>query len=128
LGPWPIVDNRMLTLFWAGISSHISQTTGCSSSLGDKISVPHPRKEAHFFLLRHWDLNSGPSPWTTPPALSLWSVFWDRVSWNYLHGLSSNEPPALSLLSGWDYRREPLGPGTISFFFSKNQLSEPWGS
>jgi hypothetical protein len=34
-------------------------------------------------------LNSGPLPWATPPALFLWRVFQDRVSWNYLPGLVS---------------------------------------
>jgi hypothetical protein len=31
------------------------------------------------YLLRFWGLNSGPSPWATPPALFLWRVFGDRV-------------------------------------------------
>jgi hypothetical protein len=25
--------------------------------------------------LRYWGLNSGPSPWATPPDLFLWGVF-----------------------------------------------------
>jgi hypothetical protein len=29
--------------------------------------------------LWYWGLNSGPSPWATPPALFLWRVFRDRV-------------------------------------------------
>jgi hypothetical protein len=33
-----------------------------------------------FFFLWYWGLNSGPTPWATPPALFLWTVFWDRVS------------------------------------------------
>jgi hypothetical protein len=33
-----------------------------------------------FSFLRYWGLNSGPTPWATPPALFLWRVFWDRVS------------------------------------------------
>jgi hypothetical protein len=32
------------------------------------------------FFFQYWSLNSGPSPWATPPALFLWRVFWDRVS------------------------------------------------
>jgi hypothetical protein len=32
-------------------------------------------------LFWYWALNSGPSPWATPPALFLWTFFWDRVSW-----------------------------------------------
>jgi hypothetical protein len=48
----------------------------------------------------YWGLNSGPSPWATPPALFLWRVFWDRVSRNYLLRLASNHnPPDLCLLS-----------------------------
>jgi hypothetical protein len=35
---------------------------------------------AFFFFLWYWGLNSRPSPWATPPALFLWSVFQDRVS------------------------------------------------
>jgi hypothetical protein len=31
-------------------------------------------------------LNSGPSPWATPPALFLWRIFWDRVSWTICLG------------------------------------------
>jgi hypothetical protein len=31
------------------------------------------------FSLRYSGLNSGPSPWATPPALFLWRVFQDRV-------------------------------------------------
>jgi hypothetical protein len=31
-------------------------------------------------------LNSGPSPWATPPVLFLWKVFWDRVSWTICPG------------------------------------------
>jgi hypothetical protein len=28
-----------------------------------------------FFFFQYWGLNSGPSPWATPPALFLWRVF-----------------------------------------------------
>jgi hypothetical protein len=31
-------------------------------------------------FLWYWGLNSGPSPWATPPVLFLWRVFRDRVS------------------------------------------------
>jgi hypothetical protein len=37
-------------------------------------------------FLQFWGLNSGPSPWATPPALFLWRVFWARVSQNYVLG------------------------------------------
>jgi hypothetical protein len=37
--------------------------------------------QVSFFFLRYWSLNSGPSPWTTPPALFLWRVFQDSVLW-----------------------------------------------
>jgi hypothetical protein len=33
-----------------------------------------------FSFLWYWSLNSGPSPWVTPPALFLWRVFQDRIS------------------------------------------------
>jgi hypothetical protein len=46
-----------------------------------------------------WDLNSGPSPWATLPALFCEGFFRDRVS-NYLPGLASKrDPPDLCLLS-----------------------------
>jgi hypothetical protein len=38
-------------------------------------------------------LNSGSSPWATPPALFLWRVFWGRISQNYLPGLALNRNP-----------------------------------
>jgi hypothetical protein len=31
-------------------------------------------------------LNSGPSPWATPPALFCDGYFWDRVSWSICLG------------------------------------------
>jgi hypothetical protein len=34
-----------------------------------------------FSFLWYWGLNSGSSPWATPPALFLWRDFQDRVSW-----------------------------------------------
>jgi hypothetical protein len=47
-----------------------------------------------FIYLRCWGLNSGPSPWATPPALVLWRVFLDRVSGNFLPGcLRARDPP-----------------------------------
>jgi hypothetical protein len=61
-----------------------------------------------FSFFWYWGLNSGPSPWATPPALFLWRVFQDRVSQNYLPRLTSNcYPPDLYHLSSYDYRREP---------------------
>jgi hypothetical protein len=39
-----------------------------------------PRAEAFFFFFQYWGLNSGTSPWVTPPALFLWRVFRDGVS------------------------------------------------
>jgi hypothetical protein len=39
------------------------------------------------FFLWYWALNSGPTPWATPPALfSLWRVFPDRVLWTICPG------------------------------------------
>jgi hypothetical protein len=32
------------------------------------------------FFLWYWDLNSGPTPWTTPPALFYDGFFWGRGS------------------------------------------------
>jgi hypothetical protein len=42
------------------------------------LSYPHWKR---FFFFRYWGLNLGPTPWATPPALFLWWIFWDRVSW-----------------------------------------------
>jgi hypothetical protein len=39
-----------------------------------------------FFFLVVWGLNSGPSPWITPPALFLWRCFRDRVLWTICPG------------------------------------------
>jgi hypothetical protein len=36
-------------------------------------------------LLRYWGLNSGPTPWATPPALCE-VFFWNRVSWTVYLG------------------------------------------
>jgi hypothetical protein len=36
--------------------------------------------------LQSCGLNSGPSPWDTPPALFLWRVFQDRVLWTICLG------------------------------------------
>jgi hypothetical protein len=36
--------------------------------------------------LWYWDLNSGSSPWATPPALFLWWVFQAMVSWTVCPG------------------------------------------
>jgi hypothetical protein len=30
-----------------------------------------------FLFLQFWDLNSGHTPWATPPAIFLWWIFWD---------------------------------------------------
>jgi hypothetical protein len=66
-----------------------------------------------FLFLQYWDLNSGPSPSATPPALFLGRFFFlNRVSQNYLPRLALNlDPPDLCLLSSYDYRREPPAPG-----------------
>jgi hypothetical protein len=42
--------------------------------------------EFFFVCVCYWGLNSGPSPWATPPALFLWRVFWDRVLWTICPG------------------------------------------
>jgi hypothetical protein len=39
-----------------------------------------------FLFLWCWGLNSGPSPWATPPALFLWRVLRDRVLWTICPG------------------------------------------
>jgi hypothetical protein len=38
------------------------------------------------FFLWYWGLNSGPTPWATPPALVCEGFFWDRVSWTICPG------------------------------------------
>jgi hypothetical protein len=38
------------------------------------------------FLFRYWGLNSGPSPWATPPALFCEGCFQVRVSWTICPG------------------------------------------
>jgi hypothetical protein len=66
------------------------------------------------FFLRYLGLNSGPSLWATPPALLLWRVFWDKVSQNYLPGLSSNLDPSdltswVARISGVNHQRPASG-------------------
>jgi hypothetical protein len=39
------------------------------------------------FFLQYWDLNSGPTPWATPPALFCDGFFQDRVSGTISPGL-----------------------------------------
>jgi hypothetical protein len=39
-----------------------------------------------FFFLPDWGLNSGPTPWATPPVLFFDVFFWDRVSWTICPG------------------------------------------
>jgi hypothetical protein len=39
-----------------------------------------------FFFFCYWDLNSGPTSWTTPPALFCEEIFQDRVSWTICPG------------------------------------------
>jgi hypothetical protein len=47
-------------------------------------------------------LNSGPSPWATPPALFLWRVFQNKVSWTICLGWSSwSLPPEKLGLQVW---------------------------
>jgi hypothetical protein len=79
------------------------------------------------FVLQYWSLNSGPTPWTTSPALFGDGCFRDRVSWSICPGLASNcDPPHLCLLSSEDYRREPLAPSP-GFNLTTN-LQMWWGS
>jgi hypothetical protein len=51
--------------------------------------------------LWYWSLNSGPTPWATPPAPFLWLVFSREGRGYYLPGLIWNQNlPDLYLLSG----------------------------
>jgi hypothetical protein len=63
-----------------------SQTLPCDHS-SKLVSVTHISGASVFFVYGwYWGLNSGPSPWATPPALFLWRVFQDRVSWTICLG------------------------------------------
>jgi hypothetical protein len=42
------------------------------------------------YFLWYWGLNSGPTPWVTPPALFLWWVFFKIGSHELFVGLASN--------------------------------------
>jgi hypothetical protein len=53
-------------------------------------------REYVFLIFLVLGLNSGPSPWVTPPTLFLWSVFHNRVLQNYLRKLASNRDPLIS--------------------------------
>jgi hypothetical protein len=63
-----------------------------------------------WLLFWYWGLNSGPSPWTTPPVLFC-DGFFNSISRTICPGLASNlDPPDLCLLSSRDYRCEPPAP------------------
>jgi hypothetical protein len=49
-------------------------------------SIDNPMLIKHFFVLWYWGLNSGSTPWAILPALFLWRVLWDRVSWTICQG------------------------------------------
>jgi hypothetical protein len=46
-------------------------------------SLKKEKKKFFFFsfLFQYWGLNSGPTPWATPPAFFCDGFFWDSVSW-----------------------------------------------
>jgi hypothetical protein len=46
-----------------------------------------------FLFLWCWGLNSGPTPWATPPVLFLWCVFLRLGLSNYLLRLASIPNP-----------------------------------
>jgi hypothetical protein len=83
-------------------------------------------KHTECILLCVWVFFGGTGVWTQGfmfrcsklephiQSILLW-LFWRWGFRNYLPGLASSlDPPDLSLLSSYDYRREPPGPG---FFF-----------
>jgi hypothetical protein len=58
----------------------------------------------------------------------LW-LFWRWGLINSLPGLASNpNPPHFSVLSSWDYRREPLALGSYCFFslFFQMESDQGW--
>jgi hypothetical protein len=40
----------------------------------------------YIYIWWHWGLNSGPTPWASPPALFSDGLFWDRVLWTICLG------------------------------------------
>jgi hypothetical protein len=66
---------------WASPSALISWMIISSQKNGNGIEMEGKRvDEWTFFFLQCWGLNSGPTPWATPPALFLWFFFfWNRV-------------------------------------------------
>jgi hypothetical protein len=46
-----------------------------------KVYAWSQRHNVTFFFLPYWDLNSGPTPWATPPDLFCEEFFQNRVSW-----------------------------------------------
>jgi hypothetical protein len=68
----PESQGLMSTATWVchlGIGSGSSSTSQVSKWLQTWLTS----------FLRYWDLNSGPTPWATPPASFLWRVFFKIV-------------------------------------------------
>jgi hypothetical protein len=63
----------------------------------------------YFFFLQYRGLNSGPSPWATPPTLVLWRVFWDRVWWTICPG--SLQTAILLISASWVARITDVSHG-----------------
>jgi hypothetical protein len=73
------------------------------------------------FFLRYYGLNSGPSPWATPPELFCDGFFWDRVSWTVCPGwlqtviflISASGVARIADVS----HRHPAAPSSLSSFY-----------
>jgi hypothetical protein len=62
--------------------------------------------------LQYWGLNSESTAWATPPAIFLWRVFQDRVSWTIYPGWLQTE--ILLIFASWVARI--TGVSTWLFF------------
>jgi hypothetical protein len=81
----------------------------------------------HFFFWQYWSLNSGPSPWATPPALFCDEYFWDRVSRTICPGYIRTTILLISV--SWVARIIGMSHWhpAVTHFFKKMYTTRNWG-
>jgi hypothetical protein len=62
-------DGKIHTFYIVWGQYGVAVGHGCASSRSGILRV------CLFFFFQYWSLNSGPTPWSTPPARFLWKIF-----------------------------------------------------